>query len=73
MRKLRHVTTTERGLVNPYQKPQRLMMHLIEMFSNEGDWILDLFSGMGMFLDFALQKYILIGCLIEAMILLFSW
>ena len=46
-RKLRHVTTTEQGLVNPYQKPQRLMMHLIEMFSVEGDWILDLFSGPG--------------------------
>ena len=45
---MRHVTTTERGLVNPYQKPQRLMMRLIEMFSNEGDWILDLFSGTGM-------------------------
>ena len=44
-RKLRHVATIERGLVNPYQKPQRLMMRLIEMFSNEGDWILDLFSG----------------------------
>ena len=37
-RKLRHVTTRERGLVNPYQKPQCLMMRLIEMFSNEGDW-----------------------------------
>ena len=36
--KLRHVTTIERGLVNPYQKPQHLMMRLIEMFSNEGDW-----------------------------------
>ena len=45
--KLRHVTTTERGLVNPYQKPQRLMMCLIGMFSVEGDWILDLFSGIG--------------------------
>ena len=43
--KLRHVTTIEWGLVNPYQKPQRLMMCLIEMFSVEGDWILDLFSG----------------------------
>ena len=43
-RKLWHVTTTEHGLVNPYQKPQWLIMHLLEMFSNEGDWILDLFS-----------------------------
>ena len=25
-RKLRHVTTTQQGLVSPYQKPQRLMM-----------------------------------------------
>ena len=49
------------------------MMHLIEMFSNEGESILDLFSDTGMFLGFALQKYTLIGCLIEAMILLFSW
>ena len=52
MRKLRHVTKTECGLVNPYQKPERLMMRLIEMFSNEGDWILDLFSGTGAFLHF---------------------
>ena len=44
-RKIRHVTTTERGLVNPYQKPQRVMMRLIEMFTSEGDLILDLFSG----------------------------
>ena len=45
-RKLQHVTITG-GLVNPYQKPQRLIMRLLEMFSNEGDWILDLFSGTG--------------------------
>ena len=36
-RKLQHVTTTEPGLVNPYQKPQRLMMHFIEMFSSQDD------------------------------------
>ena len=47
-RKLRHVTTTERGLVNPYQKPQRLMMRLIEMFSSEGDWICDWILDIGM-------------------------
>ena len=47
--KLRHVTTTECGLVNPYQKPQRLMVRLVEMFSNEDDMILDLFSGTGIF------------------------
>ena len=40
-----HVTTTEQVLVNPYQKPQQLKMRLIEMFSSEGDWILDLLSG----------------------------
>ena len=71
-RKLRHITTTERGLVNPYQKPQRLMMRLIEMFLNEADWIVGLFSGTGMYLHFRLKKYILIGCLIVVMILLCS-
>ena len=35
--KLRHVTMTERGLVN--------LMRLVEMFLNEDDWIMDLFSG----------------------------
>ena len=34
---LRHIATTERGLVNPYQNPQRLRMRRIEMFSSEGD------------------------------------
>ena len=62
----------ERGLVNPYQKPQRLMMRLIEMFSNEGDWILDLFSGTSMNLHSTLDKYISIGCSIVALILLCS-
>ena len=46
-RNLRHVTTTERALVNPYQKPQRLIMRLLEMYSNEGDSILDLFASTG--------------------------
>ena len=47
--KLQHVTTIECGLVNPNQKPQCLIMCLIEMFSSEGDWICDLFFGTGMF------------------------
>ena len=61
-RELRHVTTTEHGLVDPYQKPQLLMMRLIEMFSNEGDWILDLFSGTSTNLHYTLLIYISIGC-----------
>ena len=35
--KLRHVATIERELVNPYKKSQRLMIRLMEMFSNESD------------------------------------
>ena len=35
-RKLRHISG-DKGLVNPYQKPQRLIMWLLELFSNEGD------------------------------------
>ena len=45
-------------LLNTYQNPQRLMMRIIKMFSNEGNWILDWFSGRGMILDSALQKLV---------------
>ena len=43
-KKLRHVAG-EKSLVNPYQKPQRLISRLLQLFSNSDDWILDLFSG----------------------------
>ena len=42
--KLRHVSS-DKSLVNPYEKPQRLINRLIELFSNANDWVLDLFSG----------------------------
>ena len=45
-RKLRHISG-DKGLVNPYQKPQRLIMRLLELFSDEGVWVLDLFSRTG--------------------------
>ena len=35
----------KRNMVNIYQKPQALINYLIDTFSNEGDWVLDLFSG----------------------------
>jgi DNA modification methylase len=34
-------------LINPCQKPMRLMIELIENFSKQGDMILDLCSGTG--------------------------
>ena len=37
----------DKSLVNPYQKPQRLINHLIELFSNPDEWVLDLFSRTG--------------------------
>ena len=43
---LRHISG-DKSLRNPYQKPQRLINHLIELFSNPDDWVLDLFSGTG--------------------------
>ena len=43
---LRHISG-DKSLVNPYQKPQRLINRLIELFSNPDDWVLDLFSGTG--------------------------
>ena len=45
-RKLRHISR-DKSLVNPYKKPQRLIMPLLELFSDEGDLVLGLFSGTG--------------------------
>ena len=72
-RKLRHVTTTERGLVNPYQKPQRLMMRLVEMFSNENDWIMDLFSGTGLCLNNFLNVLNVLSIITPMIILVISY
>ena len=74
-RKLRYVTTTEHGLVNPYQKPQRLMMCLLELFLNEGDWILDLFSGTGKVLynvHYGLHKVKYPFNVVKVIVILFS-
>lgn len=43
-------------IVNPYQKPQRLMNEILELFSSENDWVLDLFSGSGTTTVCALKK-----------------
>ena len=46
---VKKLTYEERDLkgvtVNIYQKPQALINYLIDTFSREGDWVLDLFSG----------------------------
>ena len=49
-KKLCHVSS-DKCLVNPYQKPQRLINQLIELFSNLDDWVLDLFSGTGILIS----------------------
>ena len=36
-------------IVNIYQKPQSLINCLLDLCSNEGDWVLDLFSGLDKF------------------------
>ena len=43
----RRVLIDEGNLVAECQKPKRLINHLIELFSNPNDWVLDLFSGTG--------------------------
>ena len=52
---VKKLTYEERDLkgvaVNIYQKPQALINYLIDTFSNEGDWVLDLFSGSGQISD----------------------
>ena len=34
-----------------YQNPQVLINYLIDTFSSEGDWVLNLFSGLGQISD----------------------
>jgi DNA modification methylase len=43
-------------IVNICQKPQALINYLIDTFSNEGDWVLDLFSGSGKIYDITFMK-----------------
>ena len=46
VRKLTYEDKEMKGeIVNIYQKPQLLINYLIDICSNEGDWVLDLFSG----------------------------
>ena len=56
-RKLTYEENDFKGeIVNIYQKPQALNNYLIDTFSNEGDWILDLFSGSGKHYDLTFMK-----------------
>ena len=52
---VKKLTYEERDLkgvtVNIYQKPQALINYLIDTFSRERDWVLDLFSGSCKILD----------------------
>eukprot|EP01018_Ginkgo_biloba_P013093 Gb_10123 [translate_table: standard] len=57
VKKLKHMDKDSHGeIVNPYQKPQSLINYLIDMFSNEGDWVLDPFSGSGTTIACSLKK-----------------
>ena len=72
-KKLRHIAG-EKSLVNPYQKPQRLITRLVELFSNVDDWVLDLFSGTGIFSilllpSFGLYKYLWLVVLIFSILM----
>ncbi|MCO5611298.1 hypothetical protein L7F22_065550 [Adiantum nelumboides] len=45
--KFKHTCADVQGVINPYQKPQLLMMDLIDLLSMKGKWIMDLFAGTG--------------------------
>ena len=50
MRKLTYEDKEAKGeIVNVHKKPQLLINYLIDICLNEGDWVLDLFSGSGKF------------------------
>ena len=46
-KKFKHTGADIQGVINPYQKPQLLMMDLIDLLSMTGEWVMDLFAGTG--------------------------
>ncbi|MCO5577058.1 hypothetical protein L7F22_030880 [Adiantum nelumboides] len=46
-KKFKHTGADVQGVINSYQKPQLLMMDLIDLPSMRGEWIMDLFAGTG--------------------------
>ncbi|MCO5583939.1 hypothetical protein L7F22_037857 [Adiantum nelumboides] len=46
-KKFKHTGADVQGVINPYQKPQLLMMDLIDLLSMRGEWVMDLFAWTG--------------------------
>ncbi|MCO5579754.1 hypothetical protein L7F22_033614 [Adiantum nelumboides] len=44
-KKFKHIGADVQGVINPYQKPQLLMMDLIDLLAMRGEWVMDLFVG----------------------------
>ncbi|MCO5578745.1 hypothetical protein L7F22_032590 [Adiantum nelumboides] len=44
-KKFKHTGADVQGVIKPYQKPQLLMMDLIDLLSMRGKWVMDLFAG----------------------------
>jgi DNA modification methylase len=57
VRKLTYEEKDLKGeIVKIYQKPQELINYLIDTFSNEGDWVLDLFTSSCKTYDITFMK-----------------
>ncbi|MCO5597780.1 hypothetical protein L7F22_051862 [Adiantum nelumboides] len=46
-KKFKHIGAVVQGVINSYQKPQLLMMDLIDLLLMRGEWVMDLFAGTG--------------------------
>ncbi|MCO5559110.1 hypothetical protein L7F22_012702 [Adiantum nelumboides] len=55
-KKFKHTGADLHGVINPYQKPQLLMMDLIELLSMRGEWVMDLFAGTDTTIVSALKR-----------------
>ena len=55
-KKLRHATG-EKSFVKPYQKLQRLITRLVELFPNVDDWVLDLFSDTCVYISLIFELF----------------
>ena len=49
-KKLCHVSSNK-SIVNPYQKPKRLINQFVELLSNLDEWVLNLFSRIGILIS----------------------
>ncbi|MCO5576485.1 hypothetical protein L7F22_030295 [Adiantum nelumboides] len=55
-KKFKHTDADVQAVINPYQKPQLLLMDLIDLLSMRGEWVMDHFAKTGTTIVSALKR-----------------